>query len=190
MLPDFLIGTPSIRLLGGVDNAMVNTFLAGLDALRGNPENDPTAPITVEVMTEGGNADSALRIADEVRIAREYHGTDLYFIGRTFVYSAGITIMSGFPVDRRYLSRDTVLLIHGRRVDKQVHFTGPLGGSIRVARELQAEFENGERLERRGFEWLVEGSDVSLDELCELAGTNWYVSAEEAVSRRLVAGLI
>ena len=55
---------------------------------------------------------------------------------------------------------------------------------------LLAEIDEGLRIEREGFERLVEGSDVSLEELERQTVGDWYLTAEEAVERGLVAGLI
>jgi len=44
-------------------------------------------------------------------------------------------------------------------------------------------------LERQGFEALIQGSDISYDEINERAAANWYIPADEALKRRLVAGL-
>jgi hypothetical protein len=35
-------------------------------------------------------------------------------------------VMAGFPRDRRWLTRDTTLLIDGRRIMRNVHLEGPL----------------------------------------------------------------
>lgn len=184
-LRDRLHRLPDVRLFGPVGDPMLTNFLAAFGAacLKGE---DPV----VELMTDGGVADVGWRIAQEVRMAQESFGVRPIFLGKTSVFSAGVTIMSGFPADRRYLSRSTTLLIHERRTDKQVHITGQIGASIRVARELVAELEAGLRVQNEGFRQLVEGTDVSYEECLERAATGWYVSAEEALERRLVAGIL
>ena len=54
-----------------------------------------------------------------------------------------------------------------------------------------AELESGQALERGGFEELVKGSELTADELMErVMQKDWYMSAEEALSLRLVAGLV
>jgi hypothetical protein len=40
--------------------------------------------------------DIALRIAIEIRLCRDWYPRRTYFVGKTIVYSAGITIMSAF----------------------------------------------------------------------------------------------
>ena len=39
------------------------------------------------------------RLALEVRILRQAHGRDMWFLGETLVASAAVTIMAGFPRD-------------------------------------------------------------------------------------------
>ena len=184
-LRDRLHRLPDVRLFGSVDDAFLTTFLASFGAacIAGK---DPV----VELMTDGGVADIGYRIAEEIRMAQEAFGVRPLFLGKTSVFSAGVTIMSGFPAERRYLARNTTLLIHERRTDKHVHVTGQLSASIRVARELVAELEAGLRVQNEGFGHLVEGTDVSYDEVLERAATGWYLSAQEALDRRLVAGIL
>ena len=186
--------TPAIRLFGKVDDDMLRGFLAQLDAARGSD-----GPLLLELTTEGGDADIGRRIALEMRLLLESLGAAggaagarrVCFLGKTIVYSAGVTVMSAFPVADRYLARDASLLIHERKLDKTVHFFGPLRATLAVARDLVAEMENGRRLERDGFTDLVRGSGIELDELLRHAETaNWYLGADEALRRGLVAGLV
>ena len=175
-----------IRLFGKVDDAMLRDFLGQLDMARQRP-----GPLLLELTTTGGDADVGRRIALEMRLLGESHGEPVSFLGKTVVYSAGVTVMSGFPVARRFLSADAVLLIHERRMEKTVHFSGALRASLALARDLLAEIENGQTLECQGFEALIRGSRLTMDEVTRRVQTaNWYVPAEEALRLGLVAGLI
>ena len=184
-LRDRLHRLPDVRLFGPVNDALLTTFLAAF----GNACTQGIDPV-VELMTDGGVADVGYRISEEIRAAESSFGVKPIFLGKTSVFSAGVTIMSGFPPARRFLAPNTTLLIHERRTDKQVHITGQLGASIRVARELVAELEAGLRVQNEGFARLVEGTDVSYEECVEKAATGWYVTAQEALDRGLVAGLL
>ena len=182
----------TIRLFGKVDADMLRSFFGQLDALR-----DAPGPLVLELTTEGGDADIGRRLALEARLLREARaargGDDgrVCFLGKTIVYSAGVTVMSAFPVADRWLTADASLLIHERKLDKTVHLSGPLRAVVAVTRDLLAEIENGQRIERDGFADLVRGSGIDLDELMRHAATaNWYLSAEEALERGLVAGLL
>ena len=75
----------------------------------------------------------------------------MWFLGRTLVASAAVTVMAGFPCNRRWLTRDTTLLIHGRRMLRNVHLKRPLGSCRRVLEEIIADIDNGLRVVGR---WL------------------------------------
>src|SRR5438552_3698086 len=109
---------------------------------------------------------------------------------RSAVASAGVTVMAAFPKERRWLTRDAALLIHGRRMFKDLHLEGPLGSCRRVLEEMIADIDHGLRLEERGFAELIDGADVDAEEIARRAYGGWYLSAEEALSRGLVAGLV
>lgn len=141
-------------------------------------------------MTSGGIADIGRRICTEIELARIFKKRDMIFIGKTIVYSAGITIMAAFPRERRFLTSDTRLLIHSRKIDEEVRFEGPLKANEQIARVVLAEVECGLELEEEGFRKLVEGSRVTLDEVKKQAETNWYLTAQKALELGLVAGVI
>src|SRR6202047_5487782 len=84
--------------------------------------------ILAQLYTDGGDAEIGRRLAEEVRLLRLEHGRDVWFLGKTLVASAGVTVMAAFPKDKRWLTRDAALLIHGRRMGKALQFEGPLGG--------------------------------------------------------------
>jgi ATP-dependent Clp protease, protease subunit len=62
-------------------------------------------------------------------------------------------------------------------------------GSEQRVRELLEEIQIGIRLEKLGFEELIKGSDISLDEILEKACTSWYLTANQALKRGSVAGV-
>ena len=175
----------TIRLSGPVSHPMVASFFDQL-----LPVLEIDGAILVELFTDGGDAEIGRRLAEEVRLLRQQHGRDMWFLGKTLVASAGVTIMAAFPKDKRWLTRDTALLIHGRRMTKDLHLEGPLGSCRRVLEEMIADIDHGLRLEERGFAELIKSSDVDADEITRRAYGGWYLSATEALSRGLVAGLI
>lgn len=176
---------PTIRLSGAVDDMAVASFLTQL-----GPVLEVEGAIVLELFTSGGDADVGLRLAEEIRQLREVQGRDLWFLGKTLVASAGVTVMSAFPRNRRWLTRDTTLLVHGRRIRRKVRLEGPLGSCRRVLQEMIADIDNGLRVEERGLAALVEGSDLTLEAVRDLAYGGWYVSAEQALETRLVEGLV
>ena len=179
-----LARTPQVRLLGTVSEAMLNVFQDQLAAA------EPGGPIAVEITSMGGDADIGRRLALEVGLARERLNRRLVFVGKTAVYSAATTVMGGFPREDRYLTRDAVLLIHCRQLQRSLELSGPLGASRVRLNQILGEIEASVQLQQEGYAALVEGSRVSIDEITAEAEAGWYVRAEEALARGLVAGLI
>ena len=177
--------TPQVSLLGTVDDQMVRSML---DQLAEVPDGDD--PVTLEVTTLGGDAEMGRRAMLEVDLARErLKPRRFVFLGKSVVYSAGVTMMAGFPREDRFLASDAMLLIHCRQLDEDLKLSGPIRSSLPKLRSKCHEIETGVELEEEGFRRLIEGSEVSMDELLEKALYNWYVPAEEAVRLGLVAGI-
>lgn len=177
---------PQISLLGEVTDEAGRSFIDELRELAGGDE-----PITIEVSTLGGDAEVARRMVLEIDLARErLKPRRLLFLGKTTVYSAGTTIMSAFPREDRFLTHDAMLLIHCRQLEKTVEISGPMRGSLAEAEALCHQMKVGIGLEEDNFKRLIEGSDIEMEELLEKALYNWYVPAEEALRRGLVAGIV
>lgn len=174
---------PDVRLLGSIDDAMVQRFLDQSGASQGDK------PLVLELSTMGGDAESARRLAEEIVLLRQ--AREVFFLGKTYVYSAGITVMAAIPSTHRFLTPDTILLVHERRMERTVQLTGALRSAIAVARDLLAELEIGQVLERRGFEQLAAGSKLSADELLQrVLDKDWYLTAEEALELELIGGIV
>jgi ATP-dependent protease ClpP protease subunit len=176
---------PTVRLSGAIDEAVAASFLNQI-----LPVLEVPGSIVVELFSPGGDADIGCRLAQEVRLLREAHGRDMWFLGKTLVASAAVTFMAGFSRDRRWLTRDTTLLIHGRRMVRDLHLEGPLGNCRRMLEEMIADIDNGLRVEDRGFAELIEGSAVSFDEIRRRSYGGWYLTASQALELGLVAGLV
>jgi ATP-dependent protease ClpP protease subunit len=172
---------PDIRLLGNVDEAMLTSFL---DQLRNATERPGHGRLIVEMTTAGGDADIGRRIGLEVELALAA-GRDL-----VFVYSAGVTVMASFPQDRRFLTSDTMLLIHARQLETTLSLSGPVSASEGRVKALLAQLQASRRLEQQGFAKLAEGAALSAEEIVRKAQTNWYLTAAEASSAGLIAGVL
>lgn len=176
---------PNIRIYGSIIDASVWYVLDRIDEIRATDK-----PIILELSTQGGDADAALRIALEIKLFRQLHGRETHFIGKTNVMSAGITIMAAFPKSCRTLTDDTILLIHERRMTKTIQLDGPMGANGQILREQLALVETAERVERKTFGDIAEGSTLSEEEIFERAKSNFYVTASEAKELGLVAAVI
>jgi ATP-dependent protease ClpP protease subunit len=175
---------PQITLLGDITDASTERFLSRLQEVAGT-EGD----LVLELTTLGGDAEMARRIVQEIERVREKRGGRFLFLGKTIVYSAGVTIMSAFPPAERWLSADAMLMIHGRTLDKTLDLSGPMRASLPQVEALRDEMVAGLALEDQGFARLVEGTAIPFGELREKASRSWYLTAAEARRRGLVAGI-
>jgi ATP-dependent protease ClpP protease subunit len=180
-----LLAAPQVSLTGEVGKEMLASLLEQL----GNVESGSGA-VVIEMTTLGGDAEFGRRMALELGLARQrLRPRRLVFLGKTVVYSAGVTFMSAFPCADRYLTRDAMLLIHVRQLEKTVQVQGPMRASLPQLESLCEQIKSGMQLEERDFRRLIEGSRVTMDELTERALYNWYLTAEDALARGLIAGI-
>lgn len=181
---DVVLDHADVSLLGELTEDAAAKFLQQLaDA----PTDAPAA--IIEVTTPGGDAELARRLVLDLEIQRERFRR-LVFVGKTQVYSAGVTVMSAFAKADRYLSRDCSLLIHCRQLDTSVEISGAMRSSLPKVQALLEQLQTGLKLEEEGFRRLIEGSDIELDELLKRAVNNWYLTAQDALERGLVAELL
>lgn len=147
-------------------------------------------PLVVSVSTLGGDPEVARLLGDELRLLREYTGRETLFLGKVAVYSAGATFMSSFPVDKRFLTRGTRIMIHERIISKTVTIQGPLKTVIAGLQANLHEVEHSIRIEEEGFRDLIAGSKIAFEEVQKRAPSNWYIEAEEARDLGLVLDVI
>ena len=180
-----LLLEPNARIHGLIDNTTVSNFLQDLKRIR-----DGRDDLYLEIDTPGGDADGARRIALEVKLFLNNSDRAGYVMGKNTVYSAGVTILAAFPRSNRFLCPRAVLLIHERRLDKQVVLNGPIRGCLQIVREQLALLETAQNLEDEGFADLVRDSNLSLDELREHAVNSCYMMAEKAFENGIVEEVI
>ncbi|GGD28517.1 ATP-dependent Clp protease proteolytic subunit [Aureimonas glaciei] len=176
---------PNIRIYGSISDATVWYVLERIEEIR---KSD--ARIVLELTTQGGDADAALRIALEIKLFRQLYRRETHFIGKTNVMSAGITIMAAFPRSCRSMTDDTLLLIHEHRMTKTIQLDGPMGSNRQILQEQLALVETAMRVEKKTFAELAEGSTLSADEIFERAVANFYLTAAEAKELGLIASVI
>ncbi len=176
---------PAILLAGEVDHAMYDRFRAQLAAAPAE------GLVVLELTTLGGDPEVARMIGEDIRFRSEVEPARRFvFLGKAAVYSAGATVMSFFSRENRYLTRGTRLMIHERKMDKELHVTGPLTCALATARALLHEIEHSIAIQTEGFEALIAGSRIELKELLRRAPSNWYIEATEAAELGLVEAVI
>jgi ATP-dependent protease ClpP protease subunit len=178
--PPACLAAPDIRLRGEINQDMFDSFRESL-AKAGDK-----AELILELTTLGGDADIGRRIAGDLQLAERHLGKSFWFIGRSTVYSAGVTIMAALPKARRGLSPDTTLLIHERKLSKTLKLDDGLASCLIQLDQVKNEIETGQRLEREGFAALAAGSTLDVEEIQKRAVRNWYVPAQEALDLGLV----
>jgi ATP-dependent protease ClpP protease subunit len=181
-----LLFEPNISLNGSItEETTLPFFLDRLAAVRASGED-----LILELNTAGGDADAACRIALEITLFIRHSGRRAFCVGKTVVYSAGVTILAAFPRSCRFLTEDAVLLVHERRLEKSLELSGPIKACIQIVTEQLHMLKTAEKLELEGFRKLTEGSKVGVDDLYDLATRNCYIHAKEALELELVGEVL
>jgi ATP-dependent protease ClpP protease subunit len=177
--------SPAILLGGPVDYDMYKTFRSQLD------ESKREGLLVTEISTLGGDPEVARMMGEDIRFHSENSPNCRFvFLGKAAIYSAGTTFMSFFSVENRYLTRGTRLMIHERKLDKQLQINGPLTTCVATVTALLHEIEASIAIQNEGFENLIRGSKVTMDDVLSRAPGNWYIEANEAKSLGLVAKVL
>lgn len=176
---------PAILLSGTVDYQMYERFRSQLDAAPGE------GLVVVELSTLGGDPEVARMMGEDIRFHSDLDARRRFvFLGKAAIYSAGTTFMSFFARENRYLTRGTRLMVHERKLSKELNIDGPLTLCRVKAQSLVHEIECSIAIQNEGFENLVRGSNVTLDTVIERARDDWYIEANEAQELGLVAAVI
>jgi ATP-dependent protease ClpP protease subunit len=174
--PDF--ACPAVTLAGPIDNAMYDSFRAQF-------ANAPREGlVVVEVSTLGGDPEVARIIGEDVRFESQIApARRIVFLGKAAVYSAGVTLMSWFARENRYLT-------HERQHSGALTLSGSLTGCLATVRAKLNELEASIAIQNEGFQNLINGSSVSYDDILRHAAENWYLEAQEAQSLGLIEAVI
>lgn len=178
-----ILTAPQLRLVGPVDEAMYAEFRNQLSAA---PQD---GPLVIAITTLGGNPEVARAMADDVRLIREA-GRTIYFLGKAAVYSAGATFMAGFPIENRFFTSGSSILLHERQIAKTINLSGPLKSCTAQLKAALNEIEHSIAIEEAGFREIVEGSQVDFEEVQRRAPDNWYLGCEKAEELGIIAGCI
>jgi ATP-dependent protease ClpP protease subunit len=180
---DFL--NPAVMLSGMVDYQMYQSFRAQLDKAPSD------GLISVELSTLGGDPEVARMMGEDIRFHSEVNsGRRIVFLGKAAIYSAGTTFMSFFARENRYLTRGTRLMIHERTISKDLHLEGPLTTCIASLEATLNEIRTSIAIQNEGFQNLVRGSRVTMEQVLERAPSNWYIEANEAKVLGLIEAVL
>jgi hypothetical protein len=98
--------------------------------------------------------------------------------------------MSFFARQNRYLTRGTRIMIHERKLSKQLNIEGPLTTCGATVRATLHEIESSIEIQNEGFRNLIVGSTVTMEEVLNKAPSNWYVEATEAEKLGLIEAVL
>ena len=181
--------TPAILLSGTVDYDMYRDFRDKLEAALGAAAED--GRIHVELSTLGGDPEVARMMGEDIRFHSDLVPTRRFvFLGKAAIYSAGTTFMSFFATENRFLTRGTRLMVHERKMSKELRIEGPLTMCMASVKAALHEIQSSIEIQNEGFENLIRSSRVTMDQVLEKAPYNWYIEAQEAVTLGLVTAVI
>jgi ATP-dependent protease ClpP protease subunit len=177
--------SPTILLSGSVDYDMYARFRDQLGAA-------PTEGlIVVELSTLGGDPEVARMMGEDIRFHSDMEPARRFvFLGKAAIYSAGTTFMSFFAIANRFLTRGTRLMIHERKMTKTLEIAGPLTTCIATVEATLNEIRTSIAIQNEGFENLIRGSAVTMDEVLRKAPCNWYIEAQEALELGLIQAVL
>lgn len=176
---------PSILLSGTVDYAMYQSFRQQL------AEAPAQGLVSLELSTLGGDPEVARMMGEDVRFNSEIApARRIVFLGKAAIYSAGTTFMSFFARENRYLTRGTRLMIHERKICKELRVEGPLTTCIASLEATLNEIRTSIEIQNEGFANLVVGSRVTMGEVLQKAPSNWYIEANEAKALGLIQDVL
>jgi hypothetical protein len=185
ILPASAFKSPAIALSGVVDYQMYTKFREQFDRA------SDKSLVVIELSTLGGDPEVARMMGEDVRFASETEPTRRFiFLGKAAIYSAGTTFMGFFIRQNRYLARGTRLMIHERKLSKQLVIDGPLTTCIAVVKATLNEIESSIAIQNEGFANLILGSSITLEEVLERAPSNWYLEAGETKKLGLVEAIL
>jgi hypothetical protein len=81
-------------------------------------------------------------------------------------------------------------MIHERLMNCSLGLNGPLTTCIASVEAKLNELQASIAIQNEGFENLVRGSQVTIEEVIRRAPSNWYIEASEARSLGLIAEVI
>ena len=176
---------PSIVLSGEVGYSMYERFR---DQLAASLDNDL---VVIELSTLGGDPEVARMMGEDVRFHSDLQPDRRFvFLGKAAIYSAGTTFMSFFAKPNRYLTRGTRLMIHERKLSKKLQIEGPLTTCVATVEATLNEIQASIVIQNEGFENLIRGSRVTMEDVLRRAPSNWYIEAQEAQDLGLIEAVL
>jgi hypothetical protein len=81
-------------------------------------------------------------------------------------------------------------MIHERKLNKTLKVDGPLTACVSTVQATLHEIQASIAIQNEGFENLIRGSNITMDEVLQRAPFNWYIEAQEALSLGLIRAVL
>jgi hypothetical protein len=81
-------------------------------------------------------------------------------------------------------------MIHERKLNKTLKIDGPLTACVATVQGTLHEIQASIAIQNEGFENLIRGSNITMDEVLQRAPFNWYIEAQEALSLGLIRAIL
>jgi len=158
----------TIYLFSVIDEELAAKVVSGLKIMDESPGG-----ITVWLNTPGGSVSDGQAIFDAIQMTTN----PVTAIGTGMVASMGALLLQA--ADQRLATPLTRIMIH----DGEAQVDGPLREVISSGKEL-------ERSMRQHFEVFVQKTGLSLKEIEAISATGRWFSAEEALEKNLIDGIV
>jgi len=81
-------------------------------------------------------------------------------------------------------------MIHERKLSKKLVIDGPLTTCVAIVKATLNEIECSIAIQNEGFQNLVLGTKITLEDVLKRAPSNWYLEANEAKDLGLVEAVL
>lgn len=171
-LTERLFAARTIIISGGIDQRVAERVTAQLLALSAD---DPKAPITLYLNSQGGHVEAGDTIHDMLR----YVTPTVRVVGTGWVASAGALIYVAVPRELRYCLPNTRFLLHQ-----------PAGGAGGTAADIAIEAREIVKMRERLNRIFATETGQSIERIEDDTHRNFWLSAEEAKEYGLVGSII
>jgi ATP-dependent protease ClpP protease subunit len=174
-----------IHLIGRVDEKMLEKFRVDRAKLF---DGASPAEVIVTLTTGGGDVAWGWAIFDELKVLA--HMTSLRLLCVGMIYSMGVAIAMALPLDRRFASEHASFYMHKSQLTYGERREGVEEDHENEYREYGARIDFFKQNSEMIVAGISQGTNLSLDDVRTLFKQPRYLSASEAVEKRLVSGVV
>jgi len=180
-----------MSLSGYTDDAMIKSFDTQLQKYTDeekNKEEKDRRPICIFLTSSGGPNDSARGLCERIRLLGKL--SDLTIVGIGSVMSNGVNMLLTVSRDKRYITRDTVVMIHQTRGQYDVHLPGPFSANTEIINELNTNHKHCKADYVLMCRKIASATGQDLSKIKSLVRTGHYMYGQEAVDQGFACALL